>query len=214
MKQRILFLDMDGVLNSDHYFQVQRKDHVPLTRHEQALGSIDPEAVRLLNQIITLNDCRVVLSSYWRTLFDLKTMQEMLEDHGFHHKLAAQTPKFNLLDVVIGSFSEPLRFSDRGDHNIYQWMRSFEIEAFLHANYTQSERRSLCIAILDDMPSMGRLGPWFVKTRETIGLQAQHVEAVQQKFQNPLDTLLDNLCQHIAPAALEKVVGDCLIQRG
>lgn len=53
---KILFLDVDGVLNSENTFRKHPNAHFP----------IDPYMVLLLDRIVHATGCRVVLSSSWR----------------------------------------------------------------------------------------------------------------------------------------------------
>ena len=52
---KIIFLDIDGVLNCEKTFQ----------RHRGAIG-IDPYLVAIFNRIIFATDAKIVLSSSWR----------------------------------------------------------------------------------------------------------------------------------------------------
>lgn len=60
---RVLFLDIDGVLNSEKYARSLAKGGM--------LG-IDPEAVRILDEILEATGAKIVLSSTWRLYPDLR----------------------------------------------------------------------------------------------------------------------------------------------
>lgn len=73
--KRILFLDIDGVLN-DHIIDSVAKS-----------ATILPRCVKALNRVIDATDCRVVLVSAWRymVLMDAMTvrgMEYLLRTHG------------------------------------------------------------------------------------------------------------------------------------
>lgn len=55
---RVIFLDIDGVLNSREFFRNR-----PLT---QELNEIDEEKVKLLQQIVQATNAKIVLTSTWR----------------------------------------------------------------------------------------------------------------------------------------------------
>lgn len=55
---RVIFLDIDGVLNSREFFRNR-----PLT---QGLNEIDEEKVKLLQQIVQATNAKIVLTSTWR----------------------------------------------------------------------------------------------------------------------------------------------------
>ena len=63
---KILFLDVDGVLNSrDYVYRMRAKD-----KKYRLWLDTDPEAVKLLQGIIEATKCKVVLSSTWRLYED------------------------------------------------------------------------------------------------------------------------------------------------
>lgn len=79
-KKKVLFLDIDGVLNS-------RKTLGVYGEH------LSSEMVRRLNKIVKLTDCDVVLSSSWRTLFTLEVFHAMMFNQGmtYCHKIVGKT---------------------------------------------------------------------------------------------------------------------------
>lgn len=66
--RKIIFLDIDGVLNSVEYFE-QTKDCTGYTE-------INPEKVKLLKEIIDRTGAEIVLSSTWRDLGKRKNEPE------------------------------------------------------------------------------------------------------------------------------------------
>lgn len=64
---KVIFLDVDGVLNSEKFY---RKRGAPDYRFEDEpeypLCEFDPEAVELLNKIIEETGAKIVVSSTWR----------------------------------------------------------------------------------------------------------------------------------------------------
>lgn len=66
--RKIIFLDVDGVLNSMDYFE-QTKDCKGYTE-------INPETVKLLKEIIDRTGAEIVLSSSWRDLGKRKNESE------------------------------------------------------------------------------------------------------------------------------------------
>lgn len=51
---KYLFLDVDGVLNSDKWYH---EDHV------YPQGDFDPKCVDIINDIVSKTDCKVIVSS-------------------------------------------------------------------------------------------------------------------------------------------------------
>ena len=79
-EKKVLFLDIDGVLNSKKTLGV----------YGEHLSS---EMVRRLNKIVKLTDCDVVISSSWRILYDIQILQAMLFNQGmtWAHKIIGRT---------------------------------------------------------------------------------------------------------------------------
>jgi hypothetical protein len=83
----MLFLDIDGVLNSTSYWH-QREQQLPLGK----AGALDPESIGRLNRIVTETGCAVVLSSSWRGRGGPPVVQTMLRERGFVGTLIDATP--------------------------------------------------------------------------------------------------------------------------
>lgn len=86
---KIIFLDIDGVLNTE------RNNNKNYGRPRP----FDPEAISALNKIIKETDAKIVISSSWRYMYDTESMGELLFLEGL--------PK----DIVIGENPKP---SDNG----------------------------------------------------------------------------------------------------
>jgi hypothetical protein len=90
-KLKIIFLDIDGVLNSfktlvitGHYPHARDKD--PAGKYIDKAGSIDKYAVSLVNLLCIATDAYIVLSSSWRIGYLLHEVQEMLAEMGLDPK--------------------------------------------------------------------------------------------------------------------------------
>ncbi|WP_132254691.1 HAD domain-containing protein, partial [Methylobacterium segetis] len=80
----MLFLDIDGVLNSRDCWERLRG-----SRHK-----IDREKVALLNEVVAATGCRIVVSSTWR---EMKRCRGILRDYGFKGRFCRdwRTPPTN-----------------------------------------------------------------------------------------------------------------------
>ena len=74
---KIIFLDIDGVLNSDEYFE--KTVHLNIQGIE---SEIDIEKVKLLKKAIDETGAKVVLSSTWRYKRKVKYLKELLSHYG------------------------------------------------------------------------------------------------------------------------------------
>lgn len=106
---RIVFLDFDGVLNSDH--SVARLG----TRYR-----FWPPSIRALNQILNKTDARVVITSTWREHWTLSENAAALEKDGVLPKR------------VIGKTSPSATDGERG-LEIDAWLKSapYPVKAFV-----------------------------------------------------------------------------------
>ena len=87
---KVLFLDIDGVLNSHDWWR--RRE--PLGLQGKALRDLDPEAVALLNGVIARTGAKVVISSTWR-LFGVEFVEEALTRRGFVGEIIGATDVFS-----------------------------------------------------------------------------------------------------------------------
>ena len=80
MNQPIVFLDFDGVLNTEQYQARLAVDSKPT---KDTWGPLfDPQAVENLRQIIDFTDARIVISSSWRYAHSLDVLRRMWEVRG------------------------------------------------------------------------------------------------------------------------------------
>ena len=83
---KVIFLDFDGVLNSEDW-----REHRLST--DSILG-LDEFAVARLNQLVEQSGAHVVISSSWRKLADTETLQQRLDAKGFCGHLIGETPHY------------------------------------------------------------------------------------------------------------------------
>ena len=136
---KVLFLDIDGVLNSENWFGYRLYciknnmfneviNFVNTTDEciKHKLSMIDDRAIANLNRIVEETGCKVVLSSSWRSCVeDENTLTEyILKLKGFNYELYDVTPRLWFND-----------FSIRRGEEIKLWMdkesEKNEIESFV-----------------------------------------------------------------------------------
>lgn len=146
---RILFLDVDGVLNHFGGEPAWRVDVGSIDPpHARAVASLDPACVERLNAILDATGADVVLSSTWRIMYELDDMQRILERRGFRHELLDKTPR--------------MMHVERG-HEIQAWLQ-------------ESGPEEATIVILDDDVDMCHLEDRLVRTNIEEGLTNAQVE--------------------------------------
>ncbi|MGZ5970954.1 MAG: HAD domain-containing protein [Polyangiales bacterium] len=88
---RVLFLDIDGVLNTRSY--VQSAGWAAPLGSDRDLQIIDPAAVGLLNLVVEETGALVVISSSWRITYELPQLDSMLKQRGFDGRVLGATPQ-------------------------------------------------------------------------------------------------------------------------
>lgn len=95
IEKPIVFLDIDGVLNSTRFFH---RDN-PLPKNDKR-SHLDSSAINHLNEIA---DWNFVLSSSWRKYHDIDSINNMLSSMGFKGKILDYTPVLNWKGRVRGN---------------------------------------------------------------------------------------------------------------
>lgn len=129
---RLLFLDIDGVMNSVGWWK--RRPPVPEglsddpkhSRDRWIRRNLDPDAIARLEIVRRATDCQVVLSSSWRAMVPLPIMTQYLREiGGFGGMLIGATP-----EILIGITVPSSLVVDRPPG---LWVRGQEIQSWLDA---------------------------------------------------------------------------------
>ena len=150
---KVIFLDIDGVLNSWRWYKDQtlKGKHVSMLPDDQ----IDPKAVTRLNTIIERTGAKVVVSSTWRLNRTVAQLAEILGSKGFTGEVIGKT----------GRRGGPR--PQRGDE-IQDWLNeNVGVERFV---------------IIDDDSDMVHLMDRLVQTGMKKGLTQALAEEVVQKL--------------------------------
>lgn len=89
MTKGFIFLDLDGVLNTECYQRMLQYESKPWQDKHGAL--FDPEAVEQLREIIDTTHANIVIESSWKYL-GLAAMQAMWKDRQLPGKVVGITP--------------------------------------------------------------------------------------------------------------------------
>lgn len=159
----ILFLDVDGVLNSGPWLMLETqrsKDFHRRTDIDIDAMSIDPEAVARLQRIVDATGAKIVLSSSWRYFYSPSKFMKLLRAHKF------------VGDDIIGS--TPLSEDVPG-----RKCRGDEVAMWLKEHYFLRVKK---FVILDDDESFGDLEYRLVRTKFEHGLTDSDAEAAIALF--------------------------------
>lgn len=153
---KIIFLDIDGVLNN---FSTLHKFDL-----DDPAEMLDPLCVSNLNKIIEKSSAKVVISSSWRFMHHFEDLAKILEKKGFKGEVIDQTPEI----FYIRKGEEACR----GDE-IEDWIKNSKepIEAFV---------------ILDDDSDMRNVKNRLVQTSMDTGLTEKHLEAALVMLELPV----------------------------
>ena len=85
MAKPIIFLDIDGVLNSQEF--------VDLLGDQWNMEQVDRKAVERLNRIVEATGADVVISSTWRIVLHLDFIESVINDAGGKVTIVDKTPR-------------------------------------------------------------------------------------------------------------------------
>jgi hypothetical protein len=84
---KLIFLDIDGVLNSQLYYE-----RIQGTEQERERYDLDPISIGFLNTLIEDTNAKVVIISTWRKYQTIEELQKLLETRGFIGEIIGFTP--------------------------------------------------------------------------------------------------------------------------
>jgi|694.fasta_scaffold06336_41 hypothetical protein len=192
---KIIFLDIDGVLNSQDWY-LQRSedpnwDPNNMTKEDYKRWEFSPTLVSNLNLIIENTGAKIVVSSTWRRGYDIKGLQELFDSVGISGEVIGKTPSIH---------------SAQGIKNSYTIPRGCEIEYFLKENgfrrinwskerqleYLESSNIKNYVILDDDSDMLLNQKEHFVKTNTKEGLTLE----LSQKSIKILNSSLIDLYYH------------------
>ena len=194
---KVLFLDIDGVLNSNSFFCSKYHDRLKLSKGEQGVMH-EPRAIKILGDIYKKTHCRIVMSSTWRSFFfsknktskylskplkkDLKKYNIIIKDKtGWEYdentaqKYASYIwqEKDGCSQLVLNKNKQPLtEFYERG-LQINNWLKKHpEVKQF---------------AILDDdIVDLPLFGEHFIRCNSDVGLTQIEADKVVRLLEDTI----------------------------
>ena len=147
---RVIFFDVDGVLNNGNT-KIVRRPLADDRQRTEAVPGYHPDCVERFNRLVRQTGAKVVISATWGRRFSLDTLRQHLEQEGVCCETIGLTPV------------RPT-YRPRG-YDIDEWIRRWEGESV----------DTFCI--LDDHEDMMHLKRYLVRTDYHEGMQERHVHA-------------------------------------
>jgi hypothetical protein len=160
---KVIFLDIDGVLNSTAFLTRQHEAGIELPWPECHL---DTAAVSVLNEIVAMTGAVVVVSSTWRIGVSIVWLQETLNKAGFKGLVLDKTVRLNKV------------------------ARGLEIQEWLDT-HKLAPGETMSYVILDDDTDMEHLYPKLVHIDDHEGLTDKYLPQIfehlwlKDSYENP-----------------------------
>lgn len=178
---RVLFLDIDGVLNSHLYWE-RTKENPDLNVREHYSTLLDSDALALLNGIVEKTGAVIVISSSWRGAHTLGAIQRMFKQRGFQYSECIIGATIDSGGYRTPALEEAMKaYEDDSDPPFWygralDWenvrLRGNDIQVWLDQVGTAVTQ----FAIVDDDCDMAHLSHRHVRTTYEHGLLPEHCD--------------------------------------
>lgn len=177
---KIIFLDIDGVLNHENWYKKRQQLKNGLDQKEWSehypFYEFDPESVERLNKIIDQTGALVVVSSTWRHGRRVEDLQEILDRVGFTGKVIDTTPSLN---ARIGQ--ESAGYTVPRGCEIDWWLKSKKFQRInwskeKQLEYLEKSEVKNYIILDDDSDMLYNQREHFVQTTWKDGLNDKHAD--------------------------------------
>lgn len=171
---KIVFLDVDGVMNSNDWY-VRRSTEVEMDdiASQYPFYEFDPKAVARLNRITDETGAKIVLSSTWRHGRTIEQLKDLFVKVGITGELIDKTISINAagnIGYTIPRGCEIDYWLDKHDFQRINWSKKTQ-EEYLAKSQVQNY-----IILDDDSDMLYNQREHFVKTPHMMGLTDAHVE--------------------------------------
>lgn len=170
---RVIFLDIDGVLNSQDWY-VYRRDSIAMddVNAQYPFYEFDPRAIKRLNRIIEETEAKIVVSSSWRSGETIESLQKLLNSVGVKGEVIGLTPHLwcNKPYEDMDGYRIPRGceidwwLDNHGDFQRINWSKEEQIK------YTNKAKVKNYIILDDDSDMLYGQREHFIKTSHDHGL--------------------------------------------
>jgi hypothetical protein len=182
IKKKILFLDVDGVLNCSDWYQ-ERYDKVRAGQivREHPVDEFSPSIVAKLNKITDATGAEIVISSTWRLGRSLDELRALFTEVGITAHVLDKTPFFGSID----GYTIP-----RGCE-IEAWLDEHKFQRINWSLKRQKEFAELSevdnyVIFDDDSDMLYNQREHFIKTSQKTGLSDCDVDIAIELLKKPI----------------------------
>lgn len=173
---KLIFLDIDGVLNSEKFFRRRGEPDFDLGNEPPyPLSEFDPKSVGLLNKIINETNASIVVSSAWRIGRSIEELKELFDSVGIEGNIIGKTSS----NLPRSKYGETVR----GDE-IKLWLSIFE-KSFNTENF-KNEGTVSYVILDDDNDMLPEQRDNFFQTNFMLGLTEEKANLIIDFFKKDL----------------------------
>jgi hypothetical protein len=159
---KIIFLDIDGVMNTASWLNTQP----PFSLRLYPERALHPVAVQRLNDITEQTGAAIVISSTWRMKMGLQRLREVFAGVGLRATIIDVTPSLPMRDDTLALHRE---------QELISWLRRHpEVQAYI---------------VLDDLPIGGAFSPTAILIDPEVGLTDDDASRAVDILRNLPDAL-------------------------
>ena len=174
---RILFLDIDGVLNSEEYAKWCYTDDGKQYLAEGGDIFVDRNAVNLIKRLCDEYDVRIVISSSWRDISlsaTIKSFEEYKDLKCLNKYIVGITPKYHSENLIRGDEINDF-YNNIRHFNLRNYDKFYDRKYFSNKNFT-----NVLYCIVDDDTDMLRFQEChFIKIDNRTGITEKDINKVK-----------------------------------
>ena len=144
---KLLFLDIDGVMTADEG-----------TINNEKLYSFSSSCVEVLNKILSTNNVRIILTSSWRTVFDVEKQCRIFKENG-------------VVQLPMGQ-TKDLGYKHR-NLEIKSYLENRKVESFVILDDMQIEGFDDHFVLID--PRKGLSEEYVERVNEILDINFEHI---------------------------------------
>lgn len=174
---KVIFLDMDGVLNHHHWRPQMEMAYRLLRGADKYAMEIDPACADRLHRIVQGSGAEIVLSSSWRLTSRQQYLPAILGSFGIPpEKVIDSTPPMTQAFEMLGWVQNPMESYCRGIE-IHAWLQDWPetVESFLILDDSR-----ILFEGIPHLEDLMYLAPQMVQTTWDSGLEEHHVATALQ----------------------------------